>query len=146
MSEALNHLQIVAIPYGWEDGKLLIGLVTAYRSHHWTLPKISIAEGADAAETASNEALRQGGYLGLTDPDPLLTTHSGKGVQTTYYTVEIHGVMDSWDTHRTQSRKLVPVERVEKFFHDRATWKTVRPLLQQRLEVKLIEAHRPTPE
>lgn len=146
MSGPLHPLQTVAVPYGWEDGKLMIGLVTAYRSHHWTLPKISVGEGADAAEMASNEALRQGGYLGISDPEPLLTILSGKGVQSTYYAMEIHGVMDSWDANRTQSRKLVPVDRVEKFLHDRAAWKAIRTLLQQRIEVRLIEAPRHTPE
>lgn len=140
MSVPEKHLQTVAVPYGWEEGKLMIGLVTAHRSRNWTLPKVSISADADASETASNEAVRQGGYLGMADALPLLVTMSGKGIETSYFAVEVHGILDTWDAHRSQSRKLVPVSRIEKFLHDRAALKAIRTLARERLDVKLLEA------
>lgn len=146
MSSLEHHLQTVAVPYGWEDGRLMIGLVTAYRSRTWTLPKISIATGVDAAETASNEAIRQGGYLGIANQEALLTVVSGKGVETSYFAVEIHGILDAWDANRTQSRKLVPIGKLEKFLRDRTALKAIRVLIDQRLDVKLLEVPKSTPD
>lgn len=140
MSTPQKQLQTVAVPYGWEDGSYWIGLVTAYKSRTWTLPKISVSAEADQAEAASNEALRQGGFLALPEPEPLLVTMSEKGVETSYFAVEIHGVLDQWDARRTQSRKLVPTSKVDKFLRDRTALRAVRALIDQRLDIKLLEA------
>jgi hypothetical protein len=121
----------------------MIGLVTAYRSRAWTLPKISIPATADAAETASNEAIRQGGYLGLAEQEPLLTLVTSKGVETCYYALEIHGILDAWEANRTQSRKLVPIGKIEKYLRDRTALKAIRLLVAQRIDVKLLEAPKP---
>lgn len=146
MSLPQKQLQAVAVPFGWEDGQLKLGLVTAYRSHNWTLPKISLPTDADAAETASNEAIRQGGYLGFADPEPLLTVTSGKGVQTSYYAVEIHGILDTWDASRTQSRKLVLPAKVEKFLRDRTALKAIRVLLEKQQNDKTPDASKQAPD
>ena len=139
MSETNASIQAVAVPYGWEDDQLLLGIVTAHRSRNWTLPKASISAAADAAEAASNEALRQGGFLGLPGDSPLLLTATKKGTELRCFAIEISGLFDTWDAQRYQSRKLVPIGKIEKYIKDRTSRQAIRTLLEQRLDVTVSE-------
>jgi len=137
MTSTNSPVQAVAVPYGWEEGQLLLGIVTAHRSRNWTLPKASVPARANGGEAASNEALRQGGFLGLPDDSPLLLAETRDGVELQYYAVEISGILDTWDANRYQSRKLVPLTKIGNYLTDRTELSAIEALVEQRLDVKL---------
>ena len=96
------------------------------------LPKSSVGKGNSPTDVASEEALRQGGFVGLAEEEPFLTQETGKGQAMAYFPLEVDALLESWDSDRNRSRRLVPLSRIEKFA-DRATLKVVRMLVEDYL-------------
>ncbi|MEO0446232.1 MAG: hypothetical protein AAF191_09175 [Verrucomicrobiota bacterium] len=143
-----QHLQVIALPFGWEEGSLHVGLVTAHRSRKWTLPRISLPLASSwetQKECASDEALRQGGFLGIhREEHPLLEDQTVKGTRLLYIPIEIDGILDSWDCQRTQSRKMVPGFKAEKHLTDRKHLSAIRLLVERSLGVKVLDPPPPS--
>ena len=131
-----SQVQAVAIPYAVEDGEIQIGLVTAHRSRNWLLPKASVGKNQTATDIAAGEALRQGGYVGLAKEEPLLILQSGKGLGMEFFSLEVDALLESWEADRHQSRRLVPLSRIEKYA-DRITLKAVHALVEEQLGLEL---------
>ena len=138
MPKKSPHLQSCAIPFAWEDGELLLGLVTPFRGKNWVLPKVSVAQSNCPANAAADESLRAGGFVGLVDDEPLLVQNAAKRGSVAYFPLEISGLLENWEAQRHRRRKLVPLARIEKFVADRAILRIIRTLAEERLDLELV--------